>query len=69
MGGGFALLLASNHGFSATSVNYGGPLPADVDDFLNTACPVVGSYGGMAKWEQGVADQLAALNAHSCRTM
>ena len=31
------------------------PLPKDVDDFLKTACPVVGSYGGLAKWEQGVA--------------
>ena len=60
MGGGFALLLASGHGFGAASINYGGPLPKDVDDFLNAACPVVGSYGGMAKWERGIADQLAA---------
>ena len=58
MGGGFALLLVSGHGFSAASVNYGGKLPPDVDAFLQTACPVVGSYGGKSRWEQGVADQL-----------
>lgn len=60
MGGGFALLLISGHGFSAASVNYGGKLPPDFDSFLHAACPVAGSYGGLAKWEQGVADQLRA---------
>jgi len=58
MGGGFALLLVSGHGFSAASINYGGKLPPDVDDFLKTACPIVGSYGAKSRWEQGVADQL-----------
>jgi len=58
MGGGFALLLISGHGFSAASVNYGGKLPPEFDEFLDTACPLVGSYGGQAKWEQGVAEEL-----------
>ena len=58
MGGGFVLLLISGRGFSAASVNYGGKLPPEFECFLATACPVVGSYGGLAKWEQGVADQL-----------
>ncbi len=60
MGGGFALLLVSGRGFSAASINYGGPLPKDVDDFLQAACPVVGSYGGLARWEKGVAAKLDA---------
>lgn len=72
MGGGFALLLAAGHGFGAASVNYGGPLPRDVDDFLKTACPVVGSYGGQARWEKGVAAELEqalerALVAHDVK--
>jgi carboxymethylenebutenolidase len=72
MGGGFALLLVADHGFSAASINYGGPLPKDVDDFLKTACPVVGSYGGKSHWEQGVADELEkalqrALIAHDVK--
>jgi carboxymethylenebutenolidase len=58
MGGGFALLLASGCGFSASSVNYGGQLPADVDTFLATACPIVASYGAKDRWNQGVAGQL-----------
>ena len=69
MGGGFALMLVSGHGFSAASINYGGKLPADVDSFLEAACPVIGSYGAKDRWNQGVADELRralerALVAH-----
>lgn len=58
MGGGFALMLVSGHGFSAASINYGGKMPPDVDSFLQAACPVVGSYGGKSRWEKGAANEL-----------
>ena len=51
-------MLVSSHGFSAASIIYGGKLPEDVEDFLTTACPVIGSYGAKDRWNQGVADQL-----------
>jgi carboxymethylenebutenolidase len=58
MGGGFALMLVSGRGFSAASVNYGGKLPKNFDDFLKAACPVIGSYGKKSPWERGVAAEL-----------
>ena len=45
MGGGYALALAPDHGYSVSSVNYGG-CPKDAERALATACPIVGSYGG-----------------------
>lgn len=59
MGGGLALMLAPDHGFSAASVNYGtAPKDAYTADFLGGACPIVGSYGGKDRTLRGTADRL-----------
>ena len=57
MGGGFALLLAGSGGYGAASINYG-MLPADLDDALDGACPIVGSYGGSDLSLRGAAAKL-----------
>jgi carboxymethylenebutenolidase len=58
MGGGFALLVASD-GFDAASVNYG-RLPGDLEEALRGACPIVANYGGRDTALKGAAPKLEA---------
>lgn len=56
MGGGFALVSADT-GFDAAAVNYG-QLPANVDETLANACPIVASYGSADRSLKNVAATL-----------
>ncbi len=68
MGGGFALVM-SPKGFGASAPFYGTPLPRELDETLNGACPIVASFGGRdpigigaPKKLQRVLDQKAIAN-------
>jgi len=57
MGGGFSLLLAGMGGYDSAAINYG-MMPSDLDDTLDGACPIVGSFGGRDRSLKGVAEKL-----------
>jgi carboxymethylenebutenolidase len=54
MGGGYALALATGHGYAAASTNYG-DCPKDAERALAGACPVVASYGGKDRSPMGAS--------------
>lgn len=64
MTGGFALLLAHDRGFAASSVNYG-HLPRELDQVAEGACPVVASYGAKDRQLAGAAGRLDAALARA----
>lgn len=55
--GGFAILLAAGHGFSAVAPNYG-EVPNDIEAILDGACPMVASFGGRDRTLKGAAARL-----------
>lgn len=63
MGGDFALMMAPRrHGFSASSVNYGGATK-EVERALPDVCPIVGSFGAKDRWPglRRVPDRLESM--------
>ena len=58
MGGGFALLLASQD-YDAAVSNYG-MLPKNMSEVLSGACPILGNYGGKDKQLAGAKQKLDA---------
>jgi carboxymethylenebutenolidase len=54
LGGGYALALATGHGYAAASTNYGG-CPSHAEKTLAGACPVVGSYGARDRSPMGAS--------------
>jgi carboxymethylenebutenolidase len=62
LGGGFALLMATDHRFDAASVNYG-PVSSKTytDDAFAGACPIVGSYGAKDPGNRGAGERLERI--------
>lgn len=62
MGGGFALIM-SPKGFGASAPFYGTPLPRNLSETLDGACPIVASFGSRDPLGIGAPDQLRRTTA------
>jgi carboxymethylenebutenolidase len=62
MGGGFALVM-SPQGFGASAPFYGTPLPRNLGETLDGACPIVASFGGRDPLGVGAANKLRKTTA------
>jgi carboxymethylenebutenolidase len=60
MGGGFALVM-SPKGFGASAPFYGTPLPRNLSETLDGACPIVASFGKRDPLGRGAAAKLQAV--------
>lgn len=60
MGGQFALIL-SPKGFGASAPFYGTPLPRNLNETLDGACPIVASFGGRDPMGIGAPNRLRRL--------
>jgi carboxymethylenebutenolidase len=63
MGGDYALAMAPRqHGFSASSVNYGGATK-EIERALPDVCPIIGSFGADDRWpgQRGVPHRLDSM--------
>jgi carboxymethylenebutenolidase len=62
MGGGFALIM-SPKGFSASAPFYGTPLPRNLSETLDGACPIVASFGRRDPLGIGAPNKLREVTA------
>ena len=62
MGGGFALIM-SPKGFGASAPFYGTPLPRQLSETLDGACPIVASFGGRDPLGVGASNKLHEVTA------
>ena len=62
MGGGFALIMSPN-GFGASAPFYGTPLPRNLSETLDGACPIVASFGSRDPLGIGAPDKLREVTA------